>query len=156
VLETVRKRFGVAYKAERTRLGITQAQVLDAVSLRTGTFHDENWVSKIETGDIAKLDRTLVAALVEALSTTPLRAATLFVEAGLSPIATHDRDSARALAYLAMLMESHLCEVADFARQAEIAEARGQDHARLDARATATIRTRLGVRRRSSALAPRL
>jgi transcriptional regulator with XRE-family HTH domain len=117
-----RKRFGQEFKKRRERLGLTQAEVLDFVSDRLETILEGNWVSKVESGRVVKLNRRTVETLIEALGDDPLRSRALVAAAGLSPIPVTDWDTSLTLGYLAEVAEPYLEQFAALARQALQAE----------------------------------
>lgn len=97
-----RQVFGQLFKMEREQRGLTQAAVVerldalesppDAVGANTRRRaalpwfgKDASWVSRIESGDVAKLDRRTVVALCRVLDCSRRDRAALLLAAGLSP-----------------------------------------------------------------------
>jgi len=127
-----RRSFGISFRGERERLGLTQADVLAAMArIRIDSF-EGNFISKIEAGKVVKVDRELVELLIEALDTSPIRQAALMAAAGLAPTPAPNWDTSLAQGYLATVMEPLLSQIVLLARQAEQAEAKGLDHTVFD------------------------
>ncbi len=97
-----RQVFGQLFKLERERRGLTQAAVverLDALADATESGRGGRrravaapwagrsacWVSRVESGDVAKLDRGIVVALCRALGCDRQGRVALLLAAGLSP-----------------------------------------------------------------------
>jgi transcriptional regulator with XRE-family HTH domain len=88
--------FGRLFRLERERRGLTQAAIverLDALAYPEGSTRargpwaekDPSWVSRIEAGAVAKLDRRIVSALCRALDCDKQERAALLLAAGFSP-----------------------------------------------------------------------
>ena len=130
-----RQRFGRAFKEERQHLGLSQEAMVDAFYARTGQNYHGSWKSKVEARSVRKLDRPLVAALVKALGTDPLRERALLVAAGLSPIAAKSWDDSLAVGYLVIVAAPFLDQLAVLARRAVAADQASTDRAVCDGQA---------------------
>lgn len=87
--------FGTLFRLERTRRGLTQVAIVDR--LDADAYREDgdeppawankapSWLSHVESGHVAKLDRTLVTALCRALGCAREERTALLLAAGLSP-----------------------------------------------------------------------
>lgn len=95
-----RQVFGQLFRLESERRGLTQAAVVERLDALESSpdagantrrralpwfGKDASWVSRVESGDVAKLDRRAVVALCRALDCGRRDRAALLLAAGLSP-----------------------------------------------------------------------